>query len=171
MLNISKITNNKLINYTGIKLYIKYANNEYYCEPLSEIELEYINDWDFKHYGPKQISLSLDSNKNFFIPLEKICTRIHQINNNLNIISENILSKERQINIFVYSPIIFKNKSLYKLQINIINNNKDIVNFILDKNSCVGLPLYFYDNNTFYNFILIDGNSNFESGYYCFCGS
>ena len=53
------------------------------------------------------------------------------------------------------------------MQINIINNNKDIVNFILDKNSCVGLPLYFYDNNTFYNFILIDDNSNLESRYYC----
>ena len=53
------------------------------------------------------------------------------------------------------------------MQINIINNNKDIVNYILDKNTCVGLPLNFYDNNTFFNFILIDGNSNLESKYYC----
>ena len=66
LVNILKITNNKLINYTGIKLYIKYANNEYYCEPLFEIKLDYINDWDFKHYQPKQISFSINSKKFFY---------------------------------------------------------------------------------------------------------
>ena len=161
--DISKITNNKLINYTGIKLCIKYANNTYYCEPFSEIELEYINEWDVKVYGPKQLSLSIDSNTNFFIPIEKICARIHKINNNLYIVSENILSKDRQININVYSPIIFKNKSLYQLQINIINQNKGNANYFLDQNSCIGLPLYYYEPNTYFNFNLMDGNSNITS--------
>ena len=165
-INLSKITNNKLINHTGIKLCIKYANNIYYCEPFSEIELEYINEWDIKTYGPKQISLSVDSTTNFSIPIERICSRIHKINNNLFIVSENILSKNRQIYINVYSPIIFKNKSLYQLQINIINQNKGNQNYFLDQNSCVGLPLYYYEPNTYFNFRLIDDSSNIISSNY-----
>ena len=159
-INLAKITNNKVINHTGIKLCIKYANNIYYCDPFNEVELEYINEWDVKVYGPKQISLSVDSNTNFFIPIEKICTRKHNINNNLYIISENILSKERQININVYSPIIFKNKSLYQLQVNIFNQHTGNANYFLDQNSCIGLPLQYYDPNTYFNFKLIDNISN-----------
>ena len=141
---ISKITNNKINNQTGIKLEIHYANNIYNCEPYSEIELEYINEWDAKIYGPKQISLFIDSKTNFFIPIEKICCRIHKINKDFYIVSENNLSKDRQININVYSPIIFKNKSLYQLQINIFNRNKGNENYFLDLNSSIGLPLYKY---------------------------
>jgi hypothetical protein len=117
-----KVTNNKLMNNTGVKLFIKYANKTYSCEPYEQIELEYINEWDINKYGPKQISLTLDSKQVYFIPIEKICTRLHRINNSSYIVSENILSKERQININIHSPIIFKNKSLYKLKVNIFNN-------------------------------------------------
>ena len=160
---ISKITNNKINNQTGIKLEIHYANNIYNCDPYSEIELEYINEWDTKIYGPKQISLFIDSKTNFFIPIEKICCRIHKINKDFYIVSENNLSKDRQININVYSPIIFKNKSLYQLQINIFNRNKGNENYFLDLNSSIGLPLYYYDQNTIFNFNLIDGNSKISS--------
>ena len=52
-INLTKVTNNKLINHTGIKLCITNANKSYYCEAFSEIELKYINEWDVKVYGPK----------------------------------------------------------------------------------------------------------------------
>ena len=158
-INLSKVTNNKLVNYTGIKLRIIYANNTYYCDPFSEIELEYINEWDVKIYGTKQLSLAVDSNTNFFIPIERICARIHKINNNLYIVSENILSKDRQININVYSPIIFKNKSSYQLEINIFNQNKGNIKYLLDINACIGLPLYYYEPNTNFNFNLVKSKS------------
>ena len=148
-LNITKISNNKLINYTGINLYIKYANNTYTCEPNNQIELEYINEWDVKRYGPKQLNLAVNNQTNFLVPIEKICTRSHQINNNLYLITENILSKERQININVYSPVIFKNKSLYDLQVHLQNQQKGYQSFYLNRNSCIGLPLYYYEPNTF----------------------
>ena len=161
-INLTKITNNKIINYTGIRLTIIYANNILYCDPFSEIELEYINEWDIEIYGPKQISLSLDSNI-FYIPIERICTRMHKINNNLYIVSENILSKDRQMNIYIYSPIIFKNKSSYQLKINIFNHNRGNTNYLLRQNSCIGLPLNYYDPNTYFNINLNNNNFNINN--------
>ena len=158
-----KVTNNKLINNTGVKLFIKYANKTYSCEPYDQIELEYINEWDQNKYGPKQISLTIDSKQVYSIPIEKICTRMHRINNSLYIVSENILSKERQININIHSPIIFKNKSLYQLQLNIFNQNKGNAQYFLEKNSIFGLPLFYYEPNTFFNFKLVDSFNNQNS--------
>ena len=156
---VSKITNNKLINYTGVNIFIKYVNKAYTCEPYKQIELEYINEWDINKLGPKQISLALDRNNTYNIPIEKICTRLHKINNNCYIVSENVLSKEHCININIYSPIIFKNKSLYKLKVNIFNINKGNAQYFLDENSVLGLPLFYYEPNTFFNFQLTNSNS------------
>ena len=47
--NITKITNNKVIKYTGINLSIIYANNKCELKPLDEIALEYINKWDINN--------------------------------------------------------------------------------------------------------------------------
>ena len=161
--NELKVTNNKLINNTGVKIFIKYANKPYSCEPYEQIELEYINEWDINKYGPKQISLALDSNKTFSIPIEKICTRKHNINNVSYIVSENVLSKDHQININIYSPIVFQNKSLYQLQLNILNNNKGNAQYFLQKDSILGLPLFYYEPNTFFNFKLADSFNNSNS--------
>ena len=43
--NLTKITNNKVINYSGMDLVFKYANNEYKIKPLEEIALDYKNIW------------------------------------------------------------------------------------------------------------------------------
>ena len=163
--DVSKISNNKLINNTGIKLFIKYANKSYECEPYEQIELEYINEWDINKYGPKQISLALDSNNIYTIPIEKICTRLHKISNSSYIVSENVLSKEHQININIYSPIIFKNKSLYQLQVNIFNQNKGNAQYFLQQNGVLGLPLYYYEPNTFFNFNLVDSGGATSNNY------
>ena len=85
---------------------------------------------------------------------------MHRINNSSYIVSENILSKERQININIHSPIIFKNKSLYQLQLNIFNQNKGNAQYFLEKNSIFGLPLFYYEPNTFFNFNLVDSINN-----------
>ena len=101
--NITKITNNKVINYSGMDLIIKYANNEYKLKPLEEIALEYKNIWNVKQYGPKQIIILYDNNTRINIPIEKIITLNHIIDKDKNffLVSDNILSKDRQMNITI----------------------------------------------------------------------
>jgi hypothetical protein len=167
--NLTKISNNKLINKTGVDLIINYANQTFNCRPDQYLELEYINEneWNKNEFGSKQITLSVEGfNNKFSIPLERICTREHKLSNPYFIISENVLNKERQIDINVYSPIIFKNKSIYKLQVNIFNNSIGNKNYFLDKNSSIGLPLKYYHPQTYFNFSLLNNNSNHTSENY-----
>ena len=91
----------------------------------------------------------------FEIPLEKIVTLPHKINDNLSIISENSISENRSINIYLYSPIIFKNKSIYPLQIKIEHPDFDNTFLVLNPNSITGLPLSLVDDRTIFNFMLI----------------
>ena len=114
--NLTKITNNKVINYSGMDLVFKYANNEYKIKPREEIALDYKNIWNVKQYGPKQVTLLYDKNTKINIPIEKIITLNHIIDKNKNffLVSDNILSKDRQMNITIYSPIIFKTQTKYK---------------------------------------------------------
>ena len=159
--NVTQITNNKVINYSGMDLVIKYANNEYKLKPLEEVALEYMNIWDVKQYGPKQIILLYDNNTKINIPIEKIITLNHIIDkeNNFFIVSDNILSKDRQMCITIYSPIIFKNKSRYALQIKF--ENAKIGNKILNlpPDSIFGIPFSFYNKNTNFSFILLNSKS------------
>ena len=158
--NITKISNNKVINYTGMNLTIIYANNEFKLKPLDEIALEYINKWDVKKFGPKQILLIYNDKIKVNIPIEKIITAKHNINKSFFLVSDNILSKDRQINIVIYSPVIFKNKSTYSLQVKL--ENPDIGVTILDfkPDSIFGIPLSYYKKNTIFSFILVDSKSS-----------
>ena len=158
--NITKITNNKVINYTGMNLSILYANNKYELKPLDEIALEYINKWDIKQYGPKQIQLIYNDNTKINIPIERIITAKHNIDNNFYLVSDNTLSKDRQINIVIYSPIIFKNKSRYSLQVKFENPNTGVSIFDFKPNSIFGIPFSYYSKNTIFSFILVNSKSS-----------
>ena len=159
--NLTKITNNKVINYSGMDLVFKYANNEYKIKPREEIALDYKNIWNVKQYGPKQVTLLYDKNTKINIPIEKIITLNHIIDKNKNffLVSDNILSKDRQMNITIYSPIIFKNKSRYSLQIKF--ENKQIGNIILNlpPDGIFGIPFSFYNKSTNFSFILLNSKS------------
>ena len=158
--NITKITNNKVINYTGMDLVIRYYNNEFKLEPNEEIALEYINKWDIKQYGPKQIILIYDNKIKSNIPIERIITLNHNIDKNFFLVSDNILSKDRQINITIYSPIIFKNKSRYTLQVKLQNSDigDKILNF--EPDSIFGIPFSYYNLKTKFCFILVNSKSS-----------
>ena len=158
--NITKITNNKVINNSGMELMIRYANTEFKIKPKEEIALEYINKWDIKHYGPKQIILIYDNKHKINIPIEKIITLNHNITKNFFLVSDNILSKDREINIIIYSPIIFKNKSRYNLQIKL--QNVDIGDTILnfEPDSIFGIPFPYYNSKTQFSFILVNSKSS-----------
>ena len=142
-------------------LVIKYANNEYKLKPLEEIALEYMNIWDVKRYGPKQITLLYDNNTKINIPIEKIITLNHIINKEKNyfLVSDNILSKDRQMNITIYSPIIFKNKSRYALQIKFENSKVGNIILNLPPDGIFGIPFSFYNKSTIFSFILLNSKS------------
>ena len=159
--NITKITNNKVINYSGMDLIIKYANNDYKIRPLEEIALEYKNIWDVKIYGPKQIIILYDNKTKINIPIEKIITLNHIIDKEKNyfLVSDNILSKDRQMNITIYSPIIFKNKSRYSLQIKFENPKAGNIILNLPPEGIFGIPFNFYNKITTFCFILLNSKS------------
>ena len=115
----SRITNNQLINYTGEEMLIVHNGKKIRIPPLKRIELDYISESNHS----KHILLIYDKNHKFEIPSDKIVTLRHIINNNLSIISENSISENRTIIISLYSPVIFKNKSIFPLQIKIKNFN------------------------------------------------
>ena len=152
---IQKITNNQIINYTGIKMNVIHNGKVIICPPLNKIELEYINEYNKSKKVLKYISLIYDKEHKFEIPLEKIVTLRHTINNEISIISDNAISENRSINIYLYSPIIFKNKSIYPLQIKI--ENKDLGNafILLNQNTISGIPLNYINKNTIFNFMLV----------------
>jgi hypothetical protein len=154
--NLSKITNNKVINYTGKEMAIIHNEKEIKCKPLEEVELDYINEYNKSKISPKHITLIYDNEHKFEIPLEKLVTLRHTINNDLWIVSENSISENRSINISLYSPIIFRNKSMYSLLIKVSNPNKKDEFLVLNPNCTVGLPLDFILKDTYFNFKLID---------------
>ena len=153
--NISKVTNNQVINYTGKEMKIIFNEKEINCPPIEKVELEYINEYNKLKKIPKYIKLIYDKEHQFEIPLEKLVTLKHQINDELSIISENSISENRIINIALYSPVIFKNKSIYSLQIKVENQSIGNYFMVLNPNSTIGLPLNFIDKKTTFNFMLI----------------
>ena len=162
--NISKITNNQVVNYTGTNLKIIYKDKEIDCQPLQKIELEYYGESN----ESRHIAVIYEKDNIFEIPIEKLITLRHIINNNLSIISENSLSENRSIIISLYSPVIFKNKSIYPLQIEVSNKIFGRALFDLNPNSIIGLPLYLIQKKTFFNFLLINQNNenaNYSNDY------
>ena len=156
---ISKVTNNQIINYTGINLKIIYNKKEINCPPLEKIELDYINNADQSKIS-KHIQFIYNDNFKFEIPSEKLITLKHNISDDLSIISENSLSENRLIIISLYSPIIFKNKSIFTIHIKIKNYKLGNKILILNRNSVVGLPLNYINKDTFFNFKLITDELN-----------
>ena len=159
---LTKITNNQIINYTGIKLKIIHDEKELECPPLEKIELDNSNLDDFDGIKKqKKITLLYDQNNLFEIPLEKIISLMHKVNDNLFIISENSLSENKTINISFYSPIIFKNKTHFCLKIQISNRKYGLSEIILESNSICGFPMNLIDSNTYFCFLLYE-NKNWD---------
>ena len=153
--SISKISNNRIINYTGVEMKIIYNGKEIQCFPFESVELEYINEYNKSKKAPKYITLVYDNDHKYEIPLEKIVTLRHIINNDLQIISDNSISENRSIDIHLYSPIIFKNKSIHALQIEVENKKHGKIFLLLNPNKTTGIPLNYINKETNFNFMLI----------------
>ena len=140
--NTTKISNNQIINYTGIKLNFIHNEKQITCLPLEKIELDNSNLNEIEDISKQNyITLLYDKQHKFELPLGKIISLKHSINDKLFIISENSLSKNKTINISLYSPFIFKNKTTVSIKILITNKIFGNIEIILNPNSICGLPL------------------------------
>jgi hypothetical protein len=159
--NLTKITNNQIINYTGIKLNVIHNEKQILCPPLEKVELDNSNLNEFEYLDkPKHITLIYDNKHKFEIPLEKIITLMHNINDNLFIISENSLSDKKTINISLYSPLIFKNKTPFTIKVEFSNKKYPRSEIIIVPNSICGFPLNLFIPNTYFCFFLFDNNKD-----------
>ena len=159
----AKITNNTIINYTGMDLNIKYNKSQLKCPKESKIELEYIND--ISQLGPKKISVSINNKNNqdshinneFNIFIEKLGIYEHFFENNNNyLIAENTLSKDRRINTSIYSPIIIKNKTFDSFRVIFKNESEGNYSIILKSNDIIGVPLNYNIEDTSFSLYIID---------------
>ena len=148
-----KQTNNKIINYTGKKLKIQFNNKIYNSTPSVDTELEYINNFDKQK---NKIIIYYDNNTLIDIPFLKLGNDFYKLNDEQYLVWENIISKERQINIILYSQIIFKNKTNYTFQIKLINNQIGNLFILIKPNSKAGIPLEFCNSNTSFIFLKIN---------------
>ena len=151
---ISKITNNQIINFTGIEFKIIHNGKIIDCPLIKPVELEYTNEYKLqkKH---RYITLIYDEKNKFEIPLEKIVTLIHTFDNGTSFVSDNIISENRSINIMLFSTIMFKNKSIYPLQITISNKNSRQAYLVSNPDSIIVIPLNLVNKQNDFNFMLI----------------
>ncbi len=153
ILENSKYSNNKIYNYTGKDISYIYYGQTYQCPNLEKGNLDYINYWDTTKFGPKQVTLIFNEEEKFNVPVGKIGMQTLPLKNRKKIIVENTLSPDRQVNIYLYSPIIFKNKSVYPLTMTLTNNaNRKNISIILQPKTIQGIPDEFVDKETTVNF-------------------
>ena len=151
---ISKITNNKVINYSGIEFKIIHNEKMLDCPLFKPVELEYLYENDKNEKKKKFITLIYDDKNKFEIPLEKIITLKHTISNGVSFISNNTLSENRTINIVLFSTIIFNNKSIHNFKLIIENQNSKLAILDLKANSITGIPLNLVNEKNDFKFLL-----------------
>ena len=137
-------TNNKIINLTGKDLKIQFNNKKYNCGGNSETELEYINKFD----KDKNIMKIFYDNNIIDIPFNILGIDCYKLNDKQFLVWENIVSKDRQINVILYSQIIFKNKTNNTFQIKIMNKKLGNKFILLRSNSKSGIPIEYCNTNT-----------------------
>ena len=156
-----KQTNNKIINLTGKELKILFNNKKYNCGVVNDTELEYINKID---KTKNKLKVYYDKNNIIDIPFNILGIDSYQLNNEQFLIWENIVSKNRHINIILYSEYIFKNKTSYTFQIKLMNKSLGNKYILLKPMSKSGIPLDYCNIDTSYVFRIyeknVDNNNN-----------
>jgi len=160
-------TNNNLINYTGVSFKFKYGNKIYISDVSSEINLETKNK-----NQKKLIQIYYEQNHTINIPLDGFDSNFYKLNDNEYLVWEKVISKQRQINVIVYSPIIFQNKTNYSFEIKLMNSKLGNLFILLKQNSYAGIPMPYYNNGTTFNIRIINNeikdNSSIESSIFNF---
>ena len=148
-------TNNILINHTGVPFKFKYGDEIYDCPIDSETNL--INN--DKKNNKQLIEIYFDD-KTIKIPLTELGQKVYNLFNNNYIVMENFITKNRQINMKIYSPYVFKNKTNCTYQIKLTNPTSSNLFILLKPNSCSGIPLSYCNNKTSFFIKLIGYDIN-----------
>ena len=162
---ISKISNASVINYSGIDLKIKYNKKEYKIIPNSKLDIEYILNWNNDELDLKQITVMMDNiNKiEFKISIDKLGTTEYKLDQNFPLIAENTLTKDRHINITIYSPIIIKNKTFNNIQVKFMNSKSGNYFNLLKPNEIVGIKTEFYNEHTLFIFNIMGKDEQYSN--------
>ena len=156
-------TNSNIANYTGIPLKFKLNNKIYYCDIDTETNL--LNN-NYEKYENSLIQILYEKDKIINIPFRSLENNIYKVNDIDFLVWEKIITKNRQININIYSKYIFKNKTNCSFQIKLLNPKLEILFILLKPNSYSGIPLTYCNEETSFNFKLIKNEvdiSNNES--------
>ena len=162
--NKKQQTNHNIINYTGIPIKFKYGKEFYECDISSETNL--VNNNKNDNNNNKLIQIHYENDYIINIPLNELGHKIYKLKSNNYLVSENIITKNRLINIILYTPFLFKNKTNSPFQIQLINSNLGNLFILLNPNSCSGIPLLYCNEKTSFNIKIIDkeiNNNNNES--------
>ena len=152
-----KISNNKIINKTGDIINFKYFNENLEIKPNESINLNYFIE---NQNNKITKNIEIKNGKDVFekINIEKIGLRKIDYEKYYYLI-DSFLSKERIININIYSPIIFKNKTNIVLNL-VLGNSINEKHFIkLLSNETYGIPNKYYQNSDSF-FYFLDENQN-----------
>ena len=156
-------TNSNIANYTGIPLKFKLNNKIYYCDIDTETNL--LNN-NYEKYENSLIQILYEKDKIINIPFRSLENNIYKVNDIDFLVWEKIITKNRQININIYSKYIFKNKTNCSFQIKLLNPKLENLFILLKPNSYSGIPLPYCNEETSFNFKLIKNEvdiSNNES--------
>ena len=157
-----KISNNKIVNITGDIIIFKYFNENFEIKPNESINLNYFIENNQNQNNKIIKYIEIKNGKGVFekINIEKIGLRKIDYEKYYYLI-DSFLSKERIININIYSPIIFKNKTNIILNLVLENSicGKHIIK-LLSNEKC-GIPnIYYQNSNSFFYFS--DENQNID---------
>ena len=147
------ISNNKIFNKTGDNIMFKYFNQNLEIKPNESLSLSYfVEEQNNENKLIKNIEIKNGKGVNEKINIEKIGLKKIDYGKYYYLI-DSFLSKERIININIYSPIIFKNKTNITLNLVLENPMKEKHIIKLLSNEKHGIPNLYYQNSTCFYFV------------------
>ena len=147
-----------IYNYTDTDININYDNKQYKLNYSKKLDIEY-SDEDINEMNNNTsnlISISFNDSKNnkdkiIIFPENFGIKQFSLQNKEISIYIKTKLNKEKNIDIFIFNSIIFKNMTNYSLDIHLNGNNIETKIINLPPNSSVGMPID-YILNTDTNF-------------------
>ena len=158
-----------IYNYTDTDINIGYYNKHYKLNYSKKLDIEY-SDEDINEMNNSTsnlISISFNDNKNnkdkiIIFPEDFGIKQFSLQNKEISIYIKTKLNKDKNIDIFIFNPIIFKNKTNYSLDMHLNGKNIETKIINLPPNSSVGMPID-YILNTDTNFqIELNKNNNID---------
>ena len=156
----SKINDNQILKYiihncTDLDLNMTYKDQKYQINSNNKLNVNYEDDDSFGinnnlfNFIIFEFILNKSNTNKIILYAGEIGIRKYKIildNKEREIYIQIKIEKNKCINIFIYNPIILKNKTNYLFEINLSENSTPSAKLLLFPNSEVGLPINFISN-------------------------